>query len=94
MNKEYITLRFIDICMYGLCILATLIAMFLTTGCGNNEDTHTETTFNCSVEQDFEGNGVITCPDGSTVTVEPQVITNTIVSTPVVIRVPRNCRRH
>lgn len=86
-------------------IVLGLLTIFLLNcvGCGEKTDTTVVTQFCTVVKNDADA--VITCPDGSTVTLPPQIINEmieTIIEVPVIIYVPRceannnskKCKKH
>jgi hypothetical protein len=72
--------------LMGLVILAA--------GCGKSKmKTNTVTQF-CTITQQSDNSVLIECPNGTSMTVPPQVVTvtNTItVEVPVIVEVPKDC---
>lgn len=77
--------------MKKVCMLIILLSI----GCAKKKETTYVTgptvTQNCTVAQD-SGSAVITCPDGTTVTLPPTVVIQTeTVEVPVIVEVPSEC---
>jgi hypothetical protein len=71
-------------------LLITLTLTILITGCENAE--MRTTTQGCTATVSPESNIVVTCPDGTNLTLPPQTITITeTVEVPVIIEVPTSC---
>lgn len=71
-------------------ITIALLLLFLINmiGCGPKTDT-TFVTQMCSVVK-YQNEAVISCPDGSTVTLPPDVISEIVFETPIIIEVRHN----
>lgn len=77
-------------------LLVTAIIFGL--GCAESEtkliDKPILVTKNCTVEQ-VDSSAVITCPDGTSITLPPNVVIQTeTIEIPVIVEVPVNCHHH
>jgi hypothetical protein len=79
----------------NVTIVLLLVFLIFTAGCSKDGAEMATTVVTCTVTQDKLSNGIITCQDGTVITVPPNVINNEItIEVPVYVEVPKgNCGR-
>lgn len=79
--------------LFFIAISVLLAVFLLNAGCAGSDVLKTKIVVqNCTVVPMPDGFTLINCPDGSKISVPPQVIINTeTVEVPVIIEVPQDC---